>query len=87
MTRNMRLANNFMVVDARKPINDPKADLNALFKSFGSWIISPTKAPTKAPITKPSGIGRISPITKPTVAPVTPFFEPPNFLAPRPGII
>ncbi len=76
-----------MVVEARKPTNDPKADFRALFIPLGSCINSPIRAPKNAPITNPSGTGRSSPIIRPTVAPAAPFFEPPNLLAPSPGII
>ena len=84
--KKIRLVNSFMVVEAKKPIKDPKADFRALFRSFGSWINSPIKAPTKAPITNPKGMGTMSPMIRPSVAPVAPFLEPPNLLAPIPGI-
>ena len=71
--------------DAKKPRNDPKAAFNAFFP-LELFIISPTKAPKKGPISIPNGIGDITPIISPTVVPITPYLDPPNFFVPMAGM-
>ena len=71
--------------DAKKPRNDPKAAFNA-FSPLELFIISPTKAPKKGPISIPNGIGDIIPIISPTDVPITPYLDPPNFFVPIAGM-
>jgi len=67
-------------------MNEPKADLNALFVSWLLLINSPASAPTNGPTMIPKGGKKNSPATSPMVAPHTPALVPPNFLVPQIGI-
>ena len=48
---------------------------------------SPEKAPINGPTMIPRGPIKIKPMIRPMVEPMTPFFDPPNFLVPKAGII
>ena len=82
----MTLTINFNVVDAKNPKNEPNAAFNALVKSI-LWVSSPIKAPKKAPMINPKGIGLIKPIIKPSVVPIAPALLPPNFFVPMAGMM
>jgi hypothetical protein len=77
---------NLMNAEVKNPSKLPNAALRAVLES-ALFINSPAKAPTKAPIIKPPGIGVRSPMMSPTEVPIIPALVPPNFLVPRAGII
>ena len=77
---------NFKKIPVKKPIRDPMA----AFKAWRFEVLlssSPENAPIKGPITIPKGPIKIKPIIRPIVDPMIPFFDPPNFLVPKAGIM
>ena len=83
----MRATKNFIKVEAKKPIKEPKAALKAILELLLLNINSPIKAPTNGPIKKPSGTGIKIPTINPTVVPMAPALLPPYFLVPAAGIM
>lgn len=79
---------NFKKVPVKKPKNDPKAALVAVFLS-ALFNNSPTKAPVNGQTIIPKGprIGKNIATRSPMVVPIIPAFVPPNFLVPIAGII
>ena len=70
-----------------KPNKVPREALKATFKLLLSFNISPAKAPNKGPSNIPKGPKKTIPNINPKLAPITPFFEPPNNLVPIIGIM
>ena len=77
---------NLRKVEAKNPINEPKAAFPAFFTSLWSLISSPIKAPKNGPKIIPNGPKKI-PKTSPIIEPFTPYLLPPNFFVPREGNI
>ena len=84
--KNPKAVTNSIKLEAKKPINDPKAAFNADLE-LDLLTISPINAPTNGPIMIPKGTGKTIPTTNPKVAPIIPNLLPPAYLVPKAGII
>tara|TARA_B100000787_G_scaffold27284_1_gene18030 strand:- start:5 stop:277 length:273 start_codon:yes stop_codon:yes gene_type:complete len=78
---------NFIVAEVSRPNREPIEALKALFVFVLSKSISPIKAPEKAPINIPNGMGENKPISNPMVVPYAPYLLPPKRFVPIAGIM
>lgn len=74
----------FMIIPRNVPVNIPNADFTGYLFSLLN-IISPNRAPKKAPIIEPKGGKNIKPISIPRILPQMPPFPVPDLFAEMKG--